>query len=440
MNKQKVLLITADFTPKVGPGAERLTAFYKGLLNKGYEVKVLTSVNINGSLKWVDTDKSDLEHYASQNTRGKKQTDYQKLINFFVPFEPEVLLSFKSFRQAITTLFEEFIPDVIFTTSNPLATSVFGMFVKKKFDIKWIAEFRDPWTSNPLRRWPTYIHFRIEKYFEKNIFKNADSIVVNTKEAREQLLSINEFVGFSKVHVLSHSYDSTNKTFNDTLKGKNTITIGYAGGFYRSTKVSRLQSCFSYGNTKTSIYDSSPERLIKAVYELNKSQHKTKFKIKFIGTNPIEIADLIHAKTKEFITFKKRVPSSKIPHELSKVDLVFITNPLIKNSPFIGTKTFDYIALDKPIVAELEEGEQLRVIQSSGLGLPVKPRCVSDMKDTLMRLSGGIKIVKDMNYVDMFHRNEQVKELSQILKLTIDDSENTNYLISKGLAIIKNDN
>lgn len=349
-----------------------------------------------------------------------------------------MVLSFFSFKNCVSKVMREFEPDIIFSTSNPLTTSVFALYASKKYGVDFIPEFRDPWILNPLRTWPTYLHYLLERHMENRVYVNAKDIVVNTCSSRSLLLKAYPRINGNKVHVLSHSFDTANVTISEgSAEVKHELTIGYAGGFYIDKKKSFLQNFVSYRASKSQDVDSSPVSLLRAVEELNDSYKDIIFKVVFIGTKREQILGLLSEGMSEFVSFVEGVPRDRVAEKLSSCDCVFITNPLIVESPFISTKTYDYIALDKPILAELEEGEQLRVLKESGLCFEVKPRSVANMKEVLLKMIKTPTLQKNMNFVSLFERSRQVDELVQILEITSDNRSGQLPVITEGLLRIK---
>ena len=69
--------------------------------------------------------------------------------------------------------------NAVITTGPPHSTHLIGLKLKQKYNIKWIADFRDPWFNihyNLNENRNIFIK-KIDKYLENSVIKNADSIV-----------------------------------------------------------------------------------------------------------------------------------------------------------------------------------------------------------------------------------------------------------------------
>ncbi|MFN3325136.1 MAG: glycosyltransferase [Bryobacteraceae bacterium] len=72
-------------------------------------------------------------------------------------------------------------PSVIISTSPPLATHFVALWLKKRFGLPWIADFRDPFVGHRKSRNNLWLDPRIEAMF----FRNADLVIANTEQAAE---------------------------------------------------------------------------------------------------------------------------------------------------------------------------------------------------------------------------------------------------------------
>ena len=194
------------------PGSTRMTAFANGLSRRGYTPVVLAPYRNRGEVIpcWRQVDNLEKTGDISASVlggRGRTQTLRQKLLNLWVPMEPTITLSLLRLKWDFTKAANRAGADLIFTTSNPLAYAVGGVLLKRKYRLPLIVELRDPWTQDPLRKGPTWIHFVVESLLERWVLRAADAVIMNTPTARANLLTKYSWLHASKVHVLSHGFD-----------------------------------------------------------------------------------------------------------------------------------------------------------------------------------------------------------------------------------------
>ena len=95
----------------------------------------------------------------------------------------------------------------------------------------------------------------------------------------------------------------------------------------------------------------------------------------FIGTKPVQLCPLIDAlNLDEDVTIHSGVDASDVRHELQRYDFLYLNNPIpMHESPLVATKTFDYFAACLPIIADLPDGDQARIVSRAKAGWVTPP-------------------------------------------------------------------
>jgi hypothetical protein len=76
-------------------------------------------------------------------------------------------------------------PDAIWSTADPWSSHVLAMALARRFDVPWIADFRDPWTICPVRSGGrTATARRWDRWMEQKILRTADSVVFTAEQTR----------------------------------------------------------------------------------------------------------------------------------------------------------------------------------------------------------------------------------------------------------------
>lgn len=463
----KVALISASYPPKVGPGATRMGAFAAGIHKKGHIPVIFTSDILEGETvaRWErlkDHTDQDVNPRSKFSGRGnpKGQSLFEKFINLIVPMEPSWTLSGSRLKSLFETSFKNDLPDLIMTTSHPLASAVMGRNLKRKFNVPLIVELRDPWTQNPARNWPSWFHFQVESWLERKVLRSADAIIMNTPTARVNLLQKYKGLNENVVHVISHGYDgekikSEQETTSDVSSDK--FTIAYAGGFYGSQAalkgrqklsrqklslasiLGRVKSALSYninGRGK-SVGGSTPETVLTAIarYNTERDINSPEINMHFIGGNPTQVRPFLDelGLAHEVVHFHPSVSPDAVRSVLRKHDMLFLTNPAILNSPFVGTKTFEYMAVGRPILVELPECDQTRLVSSANAGWICDPGDVEAMVNVFKANIGkkgerGVVFAPNELYIDLFRRQNQVDDLLKIIEQVVDNGPKTPIL------------
>ena len=174
MSKKKVLILTYYWPPASGPAVNRMLSWVNHLCNEGHAVHVLTVKNpsnlaedpqlledIPNSAKIHKTTtyepfgiykalkgKKNAETTVGLPTDSKSQLSRLALyirLNYFIP-DPRIGWKHTAINKAVDIIKKENI-DVLISSSPPHSTQVIASKIKEKTNIKWWADYRDPWTK-----------------------------------------------------------------------------------------------------------------------------------------------------------------------------------------------------------------------------------------------------------------------------------------------------
>jgi glycosyltransferase involved in cell wall biosynthesis len=79
--------------------------------------------------------------------------------------------------------------DAILTTSYPYTAHISGCILKALTGVRWVADFRDPWSEYAFLYPSTRFHRRVASILEAKVVHRADAIIANTPAARDRMRS-----------------------------------------------------------------------------------------------------------------------------------------------------------------------------------------------------------------------------------------------------------
>jgi len=230
---KKVLIVTYYWPPSSGPGVQRWLKFVKYLSRLGYmpivfTVKKASVPNLDYTLE-NDVPENTVVHksrayepdelyYMLSGNKGKKpEVGLGELKNIDSPikklakyvrsniFIPDAKIGwYLGNRKRLLRLVRKEKIETIITTGPPHSTHLFGEYVKRKTSIKWIADFRDPWSGlyyeKMLNR--TKRSKQRNLNLERKVLENADHVIVVSRGIKE------EFKDFeNKIEIIYNGYD-----------------------------------------------------------------------------------------------------------------------------------------------------------------------------------------------------------------------------------------
>jgi glycosyltransferase involved in cell wall biosynthesis len=77
-------------------------------------------------------------------------------------------------------------PDIVYASAPPTTTLLVARALAHRFDVPWVAEFRDLWTDNPYYEFPDWRR-RIERLWERRVIGDAAALVTVSSIWRDKL-------------------------------------------------------------------------------------------------------------------------------------------------------------------------------------------------------------------------------------------------------------
>lgn len=426
---KKVLIISYYWTPAGGPGVQRWLKFVKYLRFFGVEPVVYAPKNPHYPM--IDPEigndlpkdvtivkRSIIEPYGIASLFSKNKTQkisagilptkkiswIEKLFlfirgNFFIP-DARIFWVKPSIRFLKKYITENQI-DTIITTAPPHSVHLIGLGLKKHFpNLRWIADFRDPWTTIGYHSALRLTQKSAKKHLllEYEVLNNADEIIVTSP--------------------------STQKEFQEkTTKPISVITNGY-DDYQRVT--TKLSEKFLISHIGSLLSDRNPKVLWQVLGDLvaENPNFANDFQLCFAGKISDEILeDLQKNNLLEFTEIKGYIPHSEalILQRKSQVLLLLeINSP--KTQGIIAGKLFEYITSGRPILAMgYQQWDVADIIQQTNTGKVAEFDNYENIKHCLLEFYQLYKQQKLQTHpigVSQYHRKNLTQKLAEIILKT----------------------
>lgn len=361
-DKKKVLIITYYWPPSGGGGVMRWLKMSKYLPEFGWQPIIYTPSNPDSSVydySLVDEVHKEIIEiktpiwepyhiyrkmtgkkenatfkagYISEASGGNWKNKLSVFIrgNFLIP-DPRRFWIKPSVKFLNRFLSENSI-DLIVSTGPPHSMHLIALGLKKKLNIPWIADFRDPWTDIDfysklrLTQWADKKHRRLES----EVIKNADHVVTVSPSWQKDF----EKKHNRKVELVNNGYDPEDFNFEAEAVFNDTFCISHFGAFNK---------------------DRNPSSLWVVLKELahENPEFKKALRIQLIGQTDESITNEINQNG----LMENLILSHYLPHRegigllrKSQVLLLPINDaPNLKG--ILPGKMYEYLALKRPILA-----------------------------------------------------------------------------------------
>jgi glycosyltransferase involved in cell wall biosynthesis len=228
-NARSVLLLAFYFPPENAAGAARPYRLYKYLPRFGYCPYVITSSEQDPARPAAGvTCVSSVRHPSKRSVEGILEG---LLWRTLVTADEGTTWAPLAFRAAGRVVPVSEMAAVI-STSPPLNTHLAALLLKRRYGVKWIADFRDPLYLNPFRH-QTGRKARVDAALERWIFRWADAVVANTDAAAERL--VRRYPQYAhKVHLIWNGFDPDDEASPVPIPAARPRTLVHAGMIYRN--------------------------------------------------------------------------------------------------------------------------------------------------------------------------------------------------------------
>ncbi|WBV58315.1 glycosyl transferase family 1 [Chryseobacterium daecheongense] len=444
MEEKKILIITYYWPPAGGPGVQRWLKFAKYLPDFGWKPIIYTPENpsyplldesllkeVPRDLKIVKTtiwepyqlaeklNKSNKKFKAGQFDVGKNQSWKSKLSiwvrgNFFIP-DARVFWVKPSVKFLEHYIKENKI-DFIVTSGPPHSLHLIGLQLKKKFStLKWIADFRDPWTEISY-----YKHLKLTKRsdqkhrkLESEVFRNADITLATSYTDAENFRK----KGANAV-CITNGFDES-----DAVSVEQNLEIPQS----QNTKTEDNQTHFTLSYIGVLEQLRNPENLWTVLDHLieTDSSFAQHFILKFAGRIDDRILETLNnSSLKKHIHDLGYLSHEKAIEEMKSSDMLLITNfPNESSKGIIPGKIFEYLATGKQIISfGPADADVSKILDDTNAGKHFSYQDLDNIKDFILekyKLWKKGNLLENTQNIEQFSRRNLAKNLSEILDQTV---------------------
>ncbi|OEK08582.1 glycosyl transferase family 1 [Flavivirga aquatica] len=426
MNNKKVLIITYYWPPAGGPGVQRWLKFVKYLTEFNIEPVVYIPENpnyplIDESLVSEVSDKlTVLRHpikepyklarvFSKKSSKtiskgiisdNKKQSFVEKLMlyvrgNFFIP-DARIGWVKPSVEYLSEYIKKENIQTII-TSGPPHSLHLIGLNLKKKFKLKWLADFRDPWTTIGYHKQLKLMKSSEERHknLEKQVLNIADQIIVTsfvTKKEFEQITA-------RPIEVITNGYDK------------------------ESVKAFEMDSMFTISHIGSLLSKRNPEILWKVLSDLvvENTSFSKEFKLNFVGAVSEEVLESIkknnlsnYINNVGYVSHKEAVMFQRKSQILLLIEIDSEDTKCI-----IPGKLFEYMVSNRPIIAIGPKASDVeKIIKETNTGNYFSYSDYKSLKIIILEHFHSFQNKTLQSHpigLQKYHRKELTKSLSKLL-------------------------
>ena len=363
----KILLITQNFYPEIGSGANRLKNLYVQL-SKNHEVEVLTTDPSYPNAKMYKEDKYWNNQFVNEskdimrlNMRMNKQS---KSMIFRLLYYFELAYKVRVYVRKYQKLY-----DAVYVTTPNIFIPWAAFFQKKKTGVKRILEVRDLWPDSvrDVEKMNIDIIFPVLKFMEKMLYKQSDKIVINNEGFRKY---INRMIKNKPILFLPNAFSEDEVQFEKAPDNFRVIYTGNIG------------------------FAQSYEKLQEMAHKLE--ENKINFKIIGYGMNAHLFQSYIEYNDFKYVTFEEEKTREECLVEIrnSNVQLSILKDSEVFLNVLPG-KVIDGIASGVPVVTNLG-GYTSDLVNEYQVGYAKEKATSDELADAIKKIKASKELETEM--------------------------------------------
>ncbi len=331
---EKILLMFAyHFPPENAIGGMRPYRFAKYLSRAGVRYHTVTAADVSSRPDLHA--ETVVDPFIARPREGLGWQAERAVRKFLMPGASGSQWAIKAYKAACRYLDEQTNQkqSIVFSTYPPLGTPLAGYWLKKRRNIPWILDFRDPLGDNPADSLLTGPQKDLYRFLEKTFIAAADCVIANTDAAQERLCNTYPAMA-SKIHLIWNGFDPE-KRLNPLPTGNRKQRIySHVGELYEGRVITPLLHSIGrlIGSGKL-----SPSEIL----------------IQLIGTarpgsipNPEFVAE---ATERGWLKLTEHVPQEQAQRIIQESDGLLLVQP--HSTLQVPGKLFEYVQIGRPVLA-----------------------------------------------------------------------------------------
>jgi glycosyltransferase involved in cell wall biosynthesis len=317
--------------------------------------------------------------------------------NFFIPDARKFWI--KPSIRFLSKYLAEYPVDAMVSTGPPHSMHLIALGLKKKLNIPWLADFRDPWTEIDF-----YHQLKLTKRadhkqhrLEKNVLTNADKVTI---------VSWNWALDFFRI--FPRHYDVVTNGFDPD-------DFNFSG--------QKISETFELTHIGSLNKDRNPELLWEVIDEIcrENKEFNNDLRLRFIGKCDVALSMCLE----KYGLSSRTEMTDYMPHEevLKESAGSQVLLLLLNNTPnvlgIVPGKIFEYLATRRPILCiGPVAGDSARIIRESKAGVTCSFDDKKSMRDALVDLYRRFKegsLQKQEGEINSFSRKELTGKIASLI-------------------------
>ncbi len=433
---RRALIIAFFFPPDGGGGSQRWAKFCKRLPALGWQPTVLTRAQPASRTQWDPEDETLLEDVAAARIHRLEPAPAAAEVNLKLSGDVDPAWLRQTLAEAGRLCAEETF-DVIVLTAPPYDLARLAPVLAEQIRIPVVLDLRDPWAFDGGRLFSSAAAWRRERDVMIRALERCEGVIFNTPEARA---AIERGIGARarRAVVIPNGYDVDDFTgLEPAPRSDDAFRIAHLGtlhsralyerrgpaGFVRRIRRHRPQRVAPAGRTL--------RPLLKAIHALRREGDPLGERVRVRVLGPVDEATercVRDSPTPDAVELIGYLPHAEALREAASADALFLPLyglPAGERARIVPGKTYEYLALGRPILACVPPGDARELVERTGRAACADPCDPHGIAQAIRRLQTMEAPPPGWppEWISRFERGALTRELSEFLTMVASGSQ-----------------
>jgi len=274
--------------------------------------------------------------------------------------------------------------ELVYAWMQPYRSADAAAEIAREIDKPWVADLGDPWALDEMMILPTAFHRRLELGLMRRLLGTAAAIIMSTPEAQRRLRAAFPEFAEKVVVAIPNGFDAAGFAADPPVRSDDTFRIVHTGYLHtdlgqHQRRSAPLRQLLGGAVDGVDILGRSHLFLIDAVERVRRLRPDIGERLEVVFAGVLSERDLAVA---------RRSPASRtlgfVAHDESlrltrSADLLFLPMhdlPVGTRATVVPSKTYEYLASGRPILAAVPDGDARDLLAAAGTALLCRPRDV----------------------------------------------------------------
>jgi len=407
MNGKSVLMCCYYFPPFARSGGMRSLQFGRRLVERGWDVEILTAdpslytstvdpaSTAKGyeSLPWAKVTHVGLPPELRGGAHSRRR-EFLATLRDPWRLEGEMMRNWiDAVAEVARQKLQERPETVLYIGMQPYAAGLVGLRLQESLGTKWVADLADPWTLDEVCAYSSVLHFRRQQKIFRRVLQKADSVIANTPESAAAMIEFEPSVR-ERCSVVTYGYDAANVPTEQPAPPRDSreFVVVHLGAIEVTGAASQRSNPLRYRPYTTDIAGRGTFYLLNALDLLRERRPDVfaKLRLRIVSSRTENDSAAVSSRgmAAQF-EWTGMLANDKALAEVARGHAALLLQqgaPAGHRLHTVRAKVYEYMAVARPVLACVPEGDGADFLRRFGRSLQVDPCDASAICNGIVRL------------------------------------------------------